>query len=430
MTDYRNILVFLPNWVGDVVMATPMLRTLRRRFAEARITYVGKPVAVETIRGTPWADELLVERSRAGLMATANMMITLRRARYDLAVLLPNSFRSAMLARLGGADDVIGYARDGRSVFLTTKLSPPRGPDGRFTPTPMIDYYNALATRLGCDDPGGSMQLHTPATDETAADALLRGAGVPPALCAPRDKPQKDDESPSTHNAGGTPAPRLGPLVMLNPGASFGPSKLWPAERFAAVADGLVAARGARIIINAAPSEHAVAQAVADAMTHPPLVNFVGKQNSLGLLKALLGRCELLVTNDTGARHIAAARGCGLVTVFGSTDPTWARIDYPRERIVRRPVPCGPCQQKTCSQPAGPDFHRCMTSIAPETVLAECLAVLDLPRDAGAPPALCVPLALSVEDVKPSSPDAGRTPARRAGETPARHETPARRGQP
>jgi len=352
MTFYRNILVFLPNWVGDVVMATPMLRALRGHFADGRITYIGRPVAVETVRGTPWADDLIVERSRAGLFRTVNMLRTLRRGRYDLAVLLPNSFRSAMFARLGGADDVIGYARDGRSVFLTIKLSPARGPDGRFTPAPMIDYYNAIATRLGCDDPGWSMQLHVSDADESAADALLAET--------------RADRS-------------TGPLVMLNPGASFGPSKLWPAERFAAVADALIAARGARVIINAAPAEHAVARAVADTVKHPPLLNFAGRPNSLGMLKALLGRCQLLVTNDTGARHIAAARGCGLVTIFGSTDPAWARIDYPHERTLRQTIPCGPCQQKTCTQPAGPDFHRCMTSISPEAVLTECQAVLDMP---------------------------------------------------
>jgi len=391
MICYRNILVFLPNWVGDVVMATPTLRALRGRFADGRITYVGRPAAVETIRGTPWADELLVEDSRNPLAAAAKMMMALRRARYDLAVLLPNSFRSAMLARLGGTGDVIGYDRDGRGMFLTIKLPPARDENGRFVPTPMIDYYNALATRLGCDDPGWSMQLHVADENESAADALC-GMGVPPMRLegvSPSQTVDNDQHSPTGTSTtgetpvprmGGTPVPRYGPLVMLNPGASFGPSKLWPAERFAAVADALVAARGARILINAAPAEQPIARAVAAAMKARPLVNFADRPNSLGLLKALLGRCELLITNDTGARHIAAARGCGIVTVFGSTDPTWARIDYPRERTVRVDVPCGPCQRKICTRPAGAEFHRCMTNISPQAVLAECLAILDMPR--------------------------------------------------
>jgi len=392
MTPCRNMLVFLPNWVGDVVMASPALRALREHFADTRITYIGRPVAIETVRGTPWADELLVECSRKSLIATAKIMWTLRRGRYDLAVLFPNSFRSAMLARLSGAANVIGYARDGRKIFLTIPLTPTRSADGKFTPVPMIDYYNALATRLGCDDPGWSMQLHVSDDDESAADALLadadRSTGVPPVSRMGVSPMQHGHERDILESARATtdmersdPAGagrEAGPLVMLNPGASFGPSKLWPAERFAAVADDLIVTRGARIIINAAPAEHDVARAVAAAMTHAPRINLADKANSLGLLKALLGRCDLLVTNDTGARHIAAARGCGLVTIFGSTDPTWARIDYPQERTIRVDVPCGPCQKKICSQPAGQNFHCCMTAISPQAVLAECLAILDM----------------------------------------------------
>ena len=107
-----------------------------------------------------------------------------------------------------------------------------------------------------------------------------------------------------------------------------------------------------------------------------PAVNFADRDNTLGLLKGLMRRCTLLVTNDTGARHIAAAMGIGVVTLFGSTDPRWAEINYEYERIVRVDVPCAPCQSKTCSQPAGPSHHQCMTKITVAMVLAACEAVL------------------------------------------------------
>jgi heptosyltransferase-2 len=134
------------------------------------------------------------------------------------------------------------------------------------------------------------------------------------------------------------------------------------------VADELIEDLRAGIIINAAPAEKDIASAVEAAMKHPPLVNFARRSNSLGLLKGLLRRCDLLITNDTGARHFAAALGTAVVTIFGSTDPTWAQIDYPRERILRADVPCGPCQKKRCLQPPGPTFHRCMVAIPPEMV--------------------------------------------------------------
>ena len=103
-------------------------------------------------------------------------------------------------------------------------------------------------------------------------------------------------------------------------------------------------------------------------MAERALLNLARAENTIGRLKALVARAELLVTNDTGPRHVAAALGTGVVTVFGSTDPDRTTIDYDRERIVRVEVPCGPCQKKHCPLPPGPDRHQCMLGIAPETV--------------------------------------------------------------
>jgi len=177
------------------------------------------------------------------------------------------------------------------------------------------------------------------------------------------------------------------PRVMLNPGASFGPSKMWDPERFAAVADALTERRGAQVILNAAPSvtERRIAARVVAAMTRKPLINLADLDNTIGLLKALLRRCDLLITNDTGPRHVAAALGTAVVTLFGSTDPVWARLDYERERIIRLDVPCSPCQKKLCPQPAGPFYHQCMAGITPEMVVAAAEELLGIPRKEGGP---------------------------------------------
>jgi heptosyltransferase-2 len=372
----RNILIFLPNWVGDVVMATPALRMLRRHFDQARITHIGRKMSLETLRGSDWADATIVERSNqkpalAGFAATA---MAIRAGKFDLAVLLPNSFRTAVLARIGGGiRRVVGYDRDGRGWLLADKLAPPRGDDGKLSAVPAILYYNAIATHLGAADPGWTMELPVSPDDQAAADAMLHDAGVArrPSLAA-------------ASGGGGHPWPpptaeAPGPLVMLNPGASFGPSKLWPAERFAAVADELVERRGAGVIINAAPAEKAVAIAVASAMRHPPLINLAERENSIGLVKALLRRCDLAITNDTGARHMAVALGAAVVTIFGSTDPARTELHYDRERIIRADVPCSPCQKKQCPQPPGAAFHQCMTAISPSTVLAAAEELLAAP---------------------------------------------------
>ncbi len=352
MTQFESIVIFLPNWVGDVVMATPFLRAIGCKFPDAKFTLLGKPVAMDVLRPSDWVDDWIVDTTASSSSPASmfQMVMDLRRGEYDLAVLLPNSFRSALLAALAGIRRIAGYHRDGRGLLLTDKMSPPRSKDGRLVPVPMIDYYLALAGLVGALSDNTKMQLSVDPDFELAAEAMLAEAG----------------------------ADRSAPLVMLNPGGAFGVSKMWDADRYAAVADELVDSRGAGIIINAAPSEKEVAANVADFMKNKPLINFADHDNSIGLLKSLLWRCDLLVTNDTGARHIAAAMGVAVVTIYGSTDPAWTVLNYDRERTIVVETPCGPCQKKMCTQPPGPQYHQCMDAINPEMVLNAANELLDL----------------------------------------------------
>jgi heptosyltransferase-2 len=237
---------------------------------------------------------------------------------------------------------IAGYARDGRGWLLNDRLQPQRDAAGSFVPTPAVEYYLALARHLGADASDASMELAVEPSFAQAADELLRAAGL----------------------QAGEPA------VMLNPGAAFGPSKMWNSERYAALADELIDRHKAQIIINAAPGEATIARQVAGDMRHRPLVNMADHPNSLGLVKALLRRIDLLVTNDTGARHVAAALGRDVVTIFGSTDPAWSQIGFARERMVRVAVPCSPCQKRMCPQTPGPRYQQCMMAVTVEMALA------------------------------------------------------------
>lgn len=351
MDRFRKIAVFLPNWVGDVVMSTPALRALREHFAGIPIAYIGRKAAVDTLTGTSWANLLITDpssRNRSGLSAAFALARRLRQERFDLAVLLPNSFRTALVAWMGRCRHRIGYSRDGRTFLLAESLDPPRDAMG-YVPIAAIDYYNKLLALVGVTATDRRMELPLLPSDEMAAEALLRQSQYDPKR----------------------------PLVMLNPGAAFGSSKLWHFRRYAALGDELTVRRGAQIILHAAPAEKQLAAKVAETMKYPPLVDFARRDSSLGLLKALLRRCRLLVTNDTGARHIAAAVGTPIVTIFGSTDPEWTTLNYARERIVRKAVPCSPCQQPLCPQSAGPQYHQCMTAIAVENVLTPALELMD-----------------------------------------------------
>ena len=356
--DPRNILIYLPNWVGDVVMATPALRALRRRFAGARFTCVGRQVSIDTLEGLGWFDASVVDPSwpRATAANFFRLARRLRQGRFDAAILMPNSFRTALAVRLARVPRRIGYARDGRGWLLSDRLEPRRDEAGAFVPLSAIDYYLDLARHLGAEVADRRMELAATAADDAAADAMLKEAG------SRADKP----------------------LVMLNPGASFGVSKMWNADRYGLVADALIERFGAQIIINAAPNEKNVAADVAAAMKHAPLINFADRDNTIGALKALMRRCRVLITNDTGARHFAAAMGIGVVTLFGSTDPRWAELNYSRERILRADVPCSPCQRKLCPQPAGPRYHQCMMAIAPDSVIDAAGELLSQPMPSGA----------------------------------------------
>ncbi|MDP6544957.1 MAG: lipopolysaccharide heptosyltransferase II [Phycisphaerae bacterium] len=357
----RSIVVFLPNWVGDVVMATPTLRALRNCFADSHITYFGRSVALDTLGGTDWADDVIeaAVKIRSRTLGQLQLVGALRAGRFDLAVLLTNSFRTAFLAKLAGIGRIAGYDRDARRFLLTDRISPPRDDSGKLVPISAVDYYAELAGLIGVEVSDREMYLPLTDTHEQIAEELFEQAGI-------------DQDRP---------------VVMLNPGASGGTSKIWGPDQFARTADMLIESRGAQIVINAAPPEKPVAADVARRMEGTPAINFADRDNTLGLLKSMLKRTDVLVTNDTGARHIAVAVGSAVVTVFGSTDPLWARINCPRERIVSVEVDCGPCGRKLCNQIPGPIYHHCMGKVTPEMVVEATGQLLDelLAKSEGGP---------------------------------------------
>ncbi len=350
MHDPRSILIILPNWVGDVVMATPTLAAVRARFPRAAITGLIRQGVLDLIEDSPWVDDWEVWSAKNTWdrrVGTFPVAFRLRRRRIEWVLLMTNSFRSALVARLAGIPRRIGYDRDGRGCLLTDRIPVRRDADGRIARTRMVDYYGELAVALGCERPGDRLMLHTRPEDDAVIAARLEGAGL------------------GGHR----------PLVVMTPGASFGPAKCWPADRFAAVCDRLVEECGARVVLTYGPGEQSVARQAIDAMRHQPLV-MQDPAITLSQLKSLIRRSDLLLCNDTGPRHLAKAFGVPVVTVFGPTWPQWTDTDYPLERIVRVDVDCGPCQKPVC--PLG--HLKCMTGIPVEAVFAACRDLLALRR--------------------------------------------------
>ncbi|HZT79229.1 MAG TPA: lipopolysaccharide heptosyltransferase II [Gemmataceae bacterium] len=344
-----RLAVFCPNWVGDAVMATPALRALRQHFRGAHVVGVMKPYVAGVLEGGRWFDRTLFYNGGPWSQGVAATAWQLRRERIDLAVLFPNSFRSALVAWLGGCKRRIGYARYGRGPLLTDRLGPVRDARGRLTPSPALDAYNLLAERAGCPRPSCRMELFTTPSDEAGADAVWRQFGL---AAYPE-------------------------VVLLNPGAAFGSAKHWPAEHFADLARDLADRRGCGVLVLCGPAERDLARQVA-AQARRPSVHSVGDSPlSLGLTKALVRRCGLLVTTDSGPRHFAAAFGRPVVALFGPTHVEWTETYYPGEVRLQKKVPCGPCQLRVC-----PLDHRCMKGLTPAEVYEAAAGLLDRARRA------------------------------------------------
>jgi heptosyltransferase-2 len=269
--------------------------------------------------------------------------LRLRREKIDLAVLFPNSLRSALVAWLGGCRRRIGYDRYGRGRLLTDRLEPKRDARGRLLPSPVIDAYNLLAVHAGCPQASYRMELFTTAKDEDAADAVWRRARF-------ADYPK---------------------VICLNPGAAFGSAKHWPPDYFATLAQLLADRSDYGILVLCGPKEQQQAKQIVYLARRPGVHALSAPALSVGLTKACVRRADLLITTDSGPRHFAAAFGRPVVTLFGPTHISWTETYYPRATHLHKQVPCGPCQLRVC-----PLDHRCMKLLLPGQVYAAAVEIL------------------------------------------------------
>ena len=344
-----KILVRATNWVGDAVMSLPALRAIRGRWPQAEIAVLARPWVADLYRGQDCADRLLVYEHRGrhrGFLGREGLSRELRGERFDVAVLLQNAFEAAWLAWRAGIPERIGYARDGRSWLLTRPLAAPgRGELQRH----QSYYYLELLRRAGWIERLPAVEaihLRVPEEARRSAERRLLAAGA-------RDGATR---------------------IALAPGAAYGSAKCWPAERYAALADGLIAACDADVIVFGAPQEKEMAERIVRSMQQRA-VNLAGT-TSIGELPALLGACRLFVGNDSGAMHVAAAVGLPVVGIFGPTDPEATRPVTPLFTLVREPVFCSPCLLRHC-----PIDHRCMTRISVEQVFRAARARLEPPAE-------------------------------------------------
>jgi heptosyltransferase-2 len=331
--------VFLPNWIGDVVMATPAIRALRNHFGSgAHLVGVMRPYVAEVLAGSSWFDEVVsyAKRPEPGECSGREAIRRLRAARLDRILLLTNSFRTAWMAWRSATRERIGYRGEVRSLLLTRRFAPPINASTGL-PLATLNAYLQLAASVGCPPEPPRMELATTAADEAAADGVWQRLGLP----AGRN------------------------VVVFNTGGAFGSAKNWPAEHFAALAQRIAADWNLSVLVNCGPKERDTAQEIVARAGDPRVVSLAEERDlPIGLTKSCIRRARMLVTTDSGPRYLGIAFERPVVTLFGPTDPRLVETHYERESCLSLALECQPCLERVC--PLG--HHRCMRDLSVETV--------------------------------------------------------------
>lgn len=339
----EKIAVIMPSWVGDAVMATPTLKAIAQGLNSSdELIGVMQPAIAEVLRGNSYFSHQILYSKRK-IRQRFQLAAQLRSRKPSTVLLLTNSLWTALVARLSGAKRILGYARDGRGWLLTDSLPALKRDDGRFAPVPAIDYYLQLAQRMGCDARDRRMELTVERQDRELADELYERIGF--------------DAQRTT--------------VVINSSGVWGAAKVWPADHVEQLARRLVASHHWQVLLHCGPAEREAADAVAARIAHPR-VQSMGRAKSLplGLTKAVMERASVVVSTDSGPRHIAIALNKPVVGLFGPTDPAWTRTYNVAETEIGLQLACRGCWKKSC--PLG--HNRCMQDLGVETVYGGVVA--------------------------------------------------------
>jgi len=312
----RNILLCMPNWIGDIVMAIPALNYLRNLFPQSRITVLIRENLADMVSDQPAVDEVIAYRYQRGLKGQAmnlKTIISIRRRFFDLAVVLPDSFRAALWMYLAGIPLRVGHSYEGRGLLLNHRIKKKRWEVSQ------VDRYLELLKLLGTAEADPVPKLVASKHERQWAEELLK-----------REHINSDTL-----------------LIGLNPAASYGPAKCWPIEKYRDLGRKLLEDERVRVVIFGGRDQTDVSDRLEKALG-PGAINLGGKTD-LKQLKAMIERCTVMVSNDTGPMHIAAGLGVRTVALFGSTDP--AKTAPPTNTdVIYHKQECSPCYRRRCDR--------------------------------------------------------------------------------
>jgi lipopolysaccharide heptosyltransferase II len=335
----QKILIRSTNWIGDAVMTTPAVRAIRENFPESEIVMLVHPWVSDVFRYSPRVDRLIFYEKKGrhkGMRGMLRLIGELRRERFDCAILLQNAFEAALIAMLAGIPVRGGYTTDGRGILLTHCVRKINELNKKHE----VNYYQRILLGLGLKTASNELELFIQGEQINAARRLL-------------------GEHTGTHSG-------HVPVIGFNPGAAFGPAKRWPPDKFAKLARILCRHTACRIVLFGGMADRKTAVAIKELAGIEAASLMIDLTGATSLIEAmaLIGECDVFVTNDSGLMHVAAALHTPLVAIFGSTDHIATGPLSDSAVVIRRPLPCSPCKKSQC-----PEKHfRCMKLISSEEV--------------------------------------------------------------
>ena len=334
----QKILIRGTNWIGDAVMTLPACASVRAAYPNAYLAILAKPPVSDIYAMFTEADEIIpYEKRFDSPLGVFQLAWQLRHKKFDAAILLQNAIEAAIIALASGIGVRAGFDTDGRGLLLTHLV---RRTD-EILNVHQIDYYLQMVKALGCADVDRAMHLETHISPYTARDV-------------------REQYLPGSDRA----------IIGIAPGASYGPAKRWLASRFAAAGDQLGRQLDADVLLFGGSDDRETAEDVR-RQAHTDMVNLAGS-TTLPETIHLLSQCRLVLSNDSGLMHVAAALNVPTVAIFGSTNPETTSPSGERTILVRKETECSPCLKKVC-----PTDFRCMTRITPEDVVSAANTLLN-----------------------------------------------------
>ncbi len=358
--DTKRILIRGVNWIGDAVLTIPAISAIRLAYPDAHICLLVKPWVAELFKESRDIDEIMLYNDdHNGLAGKFRLAATLRKKNFDKAILLQNAFDAALITRLAGIPERVGYKRDARGLLLTDAVPV----KDKTMKQHQVFYYLDLLKAVGINK--SEVHPYINLTDKERGWAK---------------------EKLSTSAIADHPSPVIG----INPGAAYGSAKRWLPESFTEVARRIIDELGGRVILFGGPSEVEIvneivkkAQRAESETSHASrvtdyasrILNFAGKTD-LRQLSALISECDAFISNDSGPMHMASALYVPTVAIFGSTDSTATGPFGEGHMIVTKGVACAPCLERVC-----PEGHlKCMTDITSDDVFNALSKVLPRKR--------------------------------------------------